>query len=97
MLSNSNKEEYKDKLKLKYLFYYLKSKEQELHNLSLGSARPFISQTNLFNFSISFPSIETQQQVIEKMEQKEQAIKSVELLLEQQKALFKKATDKFFN
>jgi type I restriction-modification system DNA methylase subunit/restriction endonuclease S subunit len=55
----------------KFLYYYLKYKQNRIYDLQHGSGQPHISANNMTDFKIKRPSIEDQQAIIKQIEQME--------------------------
>ncbi|PAF54650.1 restriction endonuclease subunit S [Mycoplasmopsis agassizii] len=57
-----------DRLLNKYLFYYLKSIEDNIISSATTTAIPTITKKKVDNISVSFPTLETQNKIVEKLD-----------------------------
>ncbi len=64
----------KDKIKDIYLFHYLEAKIDDLKRLSDGSTQKNLLLRDIRDFQIAIPSISTQQQIVDRIEQEQQLI-----------------------
>lgn len=77
----------KDKMLLKYIYYYL-SNNQQLINLKTGVGIPNITKKKLIDFKIPIPSLERQKEIVEQLDFiYEQCIKTSEEKIAQLKKL----------
>jgi type I restriction enzyme M protein len=57
-----------NELNVKYLFYILKSKQQEIYSFQEGGGQPHIYPKHFENFEIPLPPLEIQQQIVAEIE-----------------------------
>lgn len=74
------------KINSKYLYYILKSKTKSLLNMSVGGAQPNISQAIIKTIQIPFPPLNTQEEIVAKIEEEEKAVEECKKLIEIHKA-----------
>ncbi|VEU68193.1 restriction endonuclease subunit S [Mycoplasmopsis pulmonis] len=55
----------------KYLFYFLKNKQEHIQSITYGSTRDSLTKTDFSDFVVSIPSLETQSAIIKIIEPKE--------------------------
>lgn len=71
-----------DRIDRKYLYYYLQDKEVRnfLVGLTNNAAQPDLTHTLFYTLKIHIPPIETQRQIVEKLDKQMQALEGVRLL-----------------
>lgn len=76
----------------KYIFFYLKSRQQEIYSFQSGSAQPNISFKDLVSFKIPYNSLEKQCEIVEVLEEIqnmiEKHLQSLDLLRTMGNSLF---------
>ncbi len=77
--------ENKQLLNKMYLYYYLKSIEDQIISLGKGTAQPCISMEKLKSIKLHIPSIERQTEIVEYCEYNDTLIKQLEKEIEQNK------------
>jgi len=95
LLISKIKEDKKESISLKYVYYYLKYHHESL-NIT-GSGIPMISKTNYYGIKIPLPSLENQEKIVKELSIIETNIKSNETLIKQlkeEKERFKKYSRK---
>ena len=65
-----------DELEKKFLFYYLKSNEQKIMRLRVGSGLPNIQKKNIKCFAVIYPDLTTQEWISDALDCKEKEIKT---------------------
>ncbi len=74
-----------NKLISEFLYYYLETQITEIKNKRLGAAQPNLTQGIIQDLQIPLPPLEIQQEIIEKMNEKNEYIKLTEQLINRQK------------
>ncbi len=62
---------------LKYIFYYLKGIQEEIYTLKKGQAQPHVYTNDLSNIKIQLPDLETQKNVVSRIEVIEKEIEKI--------------------
>ena len=72
-----------DTINKKYLYYYLKNKQNDIINLRVGSAQPRIYKHILLDFTVPIPSNEIQEEYIKFVDSIDEKIKNNNIQNEQ--------------
>ncbi|HJD68016.1 MAG TPA: restriction endonuclease subunit S [Rickettsia endosymbiont of Bembidion lapponicum] len=82
------KEEYKNQILPKFLFYICKSLEQKLLNICTTQTTKYISITKLGEITIPFPSLEEQQKIVEELDSYQKIINGAKQIIDSWKPSF---------
>jgi type I restriction enzyme S subunit len=78
------KEDYKDKINIKYIYYYLNRNQEFIEeNYQLGCANKSLDVEEFNLMKIPIPSIEIQNKKVEEIDKLEESIKTINLRIEQ--------------
>jgi len=78
------KEDYKDKINIKYIYYYLNRNQEFIEeNYQLGCANKSLDVEEFNLMKIPIPSIEIQNKKVEEIDKLEESIKTIKLRMEQ--------------
>ena len=100
------KDNFKDKINIKYIYYYFQSLHEHLTNIYLkGSCNLSLDQKNFNRLKIPIPSLEEQSKIIQNITTLENSIKNLKIAIEENQmnrkmymeAMIKGATNKGIN
>ncbi len=72
----------KNKVLIRYIYYLLKAKQEEIYNFQKGGAQPHVYPKDLLGIKVPLPDLETQKQLITRFDKQEEAIKANNALIE---------------
>lgn len=78
-----------DNITKEYLFKYLLNIQPELYNLANGAAQKGINQEKFYSVKCYYPSLETQKEIVKKMEQNDAIIEALQKEIQNNKQLAK--------
>ncbi|MBF0479972.1 MAG: restriction endonuclease subunit S [Candidatus Omnitrophica bacterium] len=78
-------QELKESVAVEFLYHFLKSKEQHIMKLRVGSGLPNIQKKDIENFILSLPNLRKQNQIAQALSVAQSEIKLLKQLLEQYK------------
>lgn len=72
----------KNKVLIRYIYYLLKAKQEDIYNFQKGGAQPHVYPKDLLGIKVPLPDLETQKQLIARFDKQEDAIKANKALIE---------------
>ena len=70
-----------------YIYYYLKSIQNNIYKLQTGSAQPGVNKEDIANLKIKIPSLEKQREIVEYLDNNTEIIKNLEKEIEYNKKI----------
>jgi len=74
-----------NQVKTKYLFYILKSKQEEIYKFQQGGGQPHVYPKDLVNIRIPLPTLEVQQEIVAQLDSYQKIIDGAKLVVDNYK------------
>ena len=81
------------KTNIKFLYYFLKSNQNEIYKFQEGMGQPHVYAKQLKSFKIPLPPLEVQEKIVEKIEEEDKKVEECKSLIE----IFEKRIEKEIN